>query len=111
MAAVACAARPSAMVPRSWRLASLMCSLRERLSAGVSAMMEPSLPLSVDIALIAASLGQGLQFNATSIGISRPRLGQDTSEHLLDIPRHSLFIAADVEVGAIGDPAADLVAM
>jgi len=69
------------------------------------------LSASVDIALVTAGLGERPQFSATCVGVPGSRFGQDTSKRFVDIARHPPLVAADVEVGTVGDPAADLIAM
>src|SRR6185437_12392734 len=61
--------------------------------------------VSVDVALIASGLRQLLELAAAGVFITLCRLGENFDEHGIDVLRHALFIAADVNMRAILYPA------
>src|SRR6185437_8602852 len=106
MAPVETSANPSAMVPRSCRLPSLMNSFLVRLSSVMVAVLWRGFGsrASIHVALVAAGLRELFQLGATGFVVAAGGFREDTSEHDVNVARHALLVAAHVDVRAVLDP-------
>src|SRR5262249_8478485 len=92
MAPVDTSSRPRAMLPRSCRLASLIRSLRGRLSVMGTSKIPPC-PL-VHISQVSSGFAQLIERAFSDCG----------RQGAIDRSRHPFLIAADVDESAVADP-------